>query len=256
MTQCARNVLITGATGAIGQALAEEYAAPGVTRTLLGRRVDALRDIAARCEARGASVREAVLDLRDREALRVWLDAQAADAPPDLAIVNAGVNISAAGPGRGEDWDEIEGLLEVNVRASLALAHALGERMRRRGAGQIALISSQAAWRGLPATPSYSGSKAALKAYGEALRDAMAPQGVRISVVMPGYVTSPMCAAMPGPKPFEWDPARAARRVRRGLEANRARISFPFPLNLGCWLLAGLPPGLSGRILGWLGYGA
>jgi short-subunit dehydrogenase len=256
MTQTALNVLITGATGAIGQALAEEYAAPGVTLVLQGRRLDVLRDLAARCEARGARARTAALDLRAREALRAWLDALADEAPPDLAIVNAGVNISAPRPGQGEVWDDVEGLLEVNVRASMAIAHALGERMRRRGAGQIALMSSQAAWRGLPATPSYSASKAALKAYGEALRDGLARQGVRVNVVMPGYVTSPMCAAMPGPKPFEWDAARAARRVRRGLAADRARISFPFPLNLGCWLLAGLPPGLSGRILRWLGYGA
>lgn len=249
-------VLITGATGAIGQALAEAYAAPGVSLVLLGRRSGVLRVLAARCEARGAQVRTTVLDLRDRVALRMWLDGLVDEALPDLAIVNAGVNLSASQPGRGEDWDEVDGLLELNVRASLKIAHALGERMRHRGAGQIALMSSQAAWRGLPITPSYSASKAALKAYGEALRDGLARYGVRVNVVMPGYVSSPMCAAMLGPKPFEWDAARAARHIRRGLSANHARISFPFPLSLGCWLLAGLPPGLSGRVLNWLGYGA
>lgn len=255
MTQTSA-VLITGATGAIGQALAEAYAGPGVTLCLQGRRAEVLRDLAARCEALGAQARIAVLDLCDREALRVWLEELAGQTPPDLAIINAGVNISAPQRGQGEVWEEVEGLLEVNVRASLAIAHALTERMRLRGSGQIALMSSQAAWRGLPATPSYSASKAALKAYGEALRDGVRAQGVRVNVVMPGYVTSPMCAAMPGPKPFEWDAARAARRIRRGLDADRARISFPFPLNLGCWLLAGLPPALSGRILRWLDYGA
>ncbi|MCW0211056.1 MAG: SDR family NAD(P)-dependent oxidoreductase, partial [Achromobacter sp.] len=101
MTQTALNVLITGATGAIGQALAEEYAAPGVTLVLQGRRLDVLRDLAARCEARGARARTAALDLRDREALRAWLDALSDEAPPDLAIVNAGVNISAPRPGQG-----------------------------------------------------------------------------------------------------------------------------------------------------------
>lgn len=256
MTQSAATILITGATGGIGQALALEYAKPGVTLWLQGRRVAVLRDLAARCEARGAHVRTQALDLRDRRALDDWLNELAGDALPDLAIVNAGVNISAPAAGQGETWHDMEMLIEVNLRAALAIVHVLSAGMRRRGSGQIALMSSQAAWRGLPATPSYSASKAAVKAYGEALRDALAQAGVRVSVVMPGYVTSPMCAAMPGPKPFELSPERAARLIRTGLQANRARISFPFPLNLGCWLLAGLPPDWSGWILRRLGYGA
>src|SRR3546814_1798613 len=72
---------------------------------------------------------------------------------------------------------------------------------------------------------------------------------------MPGYVESQMCAEMPGPKPFLWPASRAARTIRSGLARNRARISFPFPLNLGCFLLSVLHPSASGRILKWLGYG-
>ncbi len=249
-----RRVLITGATGGIGRALALEYAAPGVALDLQGRREEELAALAARCREAGAQARTHALDLRDRTRLAAWLDELAAD-PPDLAILNAGVNIAAPAPGETEAADDMDALLEVNVRAALALARALAGGMRRRGAGQLALMSSQAAWRGLPVTPSYSASKAAVKAYGEALRDVMAPAGVGVTVIMPGYVTSPMCAAMPGPKPFEWDAARAARRIRRGLARNRARISFPFPLNLGCWLLGGLPPAWSGLLLRWLGYG-
>jgi hypothetical protein len=114
--------------------------------------------------------------------------------------------------------------------------------MRARRSGQLALISSLAAYYGLPVTPSYCASKAALKAYGEAIRGWLASEGVRVSVVMPGYVESQMCREMPGPKPFLWSAERAAQHIRLGLARNRARISFPFPLNLGTWLLAVLPP--------------
>src|SRR5690606_32616370 len=128
--------------------------------------------------------------------------------------------------------------------------------MRRRGTGQIALLSSLAAYFGLPSTPSYSASKAAVKAYGEALRGWLAPEGIRVNVIMPGYVRSPMCDDLPGPTPFLWSPARAARVIGRGLARDKARISFPFPLSLGCWFLAVLPARLSVYILGKLGYGA
>jgi len=149
----------------------------------------------------------------------------------------------------------VQDLLEVNVVAAWATVNAVLPAMRLRGHGQIALISSLAAFYGLPVAPSYCASKAAIKVYGEAMRGWLAAEGIRINVVMPGYVESSMCRAMPGPKPFLWSAERAARYIRRGLERNRARISFPFPLNLGTWFLSVLPPTVSARILRLLNYG-
>ncbi len=249
-------VLITGATGGIGRALAQEYARAGTATLILqGRNADVLQALAGDCRALGARVLTQVLDVRDHQALMQWLGEMGASEAPELVVVNAGVNIST-GPGRqGESWDDMLGLYEVNIRAAMATVQASLPAMRARGSGQIALVSSLAAWRGLPETPSYSASKAAVKAYGEAMRDALAGTGVKINVIMPGYVESAMCAAMPGPKPFLWQAPRAARAIRLGLARDRARISFPFPLNLGCFLLSVLPPAASGRILRLLGYG-
>lgn len=250
-----RSVLITGATGGIGGALAEEYARMGVATLILqGRNTSRLEELSARCGALGARVITAAFDLRDHERLMHWVAQVSTHEAPDLVIANAGININTGPQGQGEHWEDVHALLDVNVKAAIATVQAALPAMRARGHGQIALMSSLAAWRGLPETPSYSASKAAIKAYGEAMRDNLAPEGVRVNVIMPGYVESQMCFDMPGPKPFLWKAERAARVIRRGLEANKARISFPFPLSLGCFLLAGIHPAVSGRILGWMGY--
>ncbi|MCD2512432.1 SDR family NAD(P)-dependent oxidoreductase [Comamonas endophytica] len=254
MALTARTVLITGSTGGIGGALVESYAEPGNTLILQGRNAPRLAEQAALCEARGARVITQVLDVRDRAALSAWLREVCERETVDLVIVNAGVNTNIGPDNAGERWEDIEALIEVNLLGAMATVDGVLPSMRGRGAGQIALISSLAAYFGLPVTPSYCASKAAIKVYGEALRGWLAPEGVRVNVVMPGYVESQMCHDMPGPKPFLWPADKAVRVIRRGLERNRPRISFPFPLNFGTWWLSVLPPAISERILRLIGY--
>ena len=247
-------ILITGATGAIGAALAREYAAPGISLILHGRNPARLGEVKSDCQAAGAKVTLASFDLRDTEALQHWVTRLCEQALPDLVIANAGMNTHISDDGTSEDWQQVAALLDLNIKATMALVNPMAQRMRARGRGQIALISSLAAYYGLPVMPSYSASKAALKSYGEGLRGWLSPEGVRVNVVMPGYVDSSMCREMPGSKPFVWPAERAARYIRRGLEKNRARISFPFPLNFGCWWLSVLPASISQRIVNLLGY--
>jgi NADP-dependent 3-hydroxy acid dehydrogenase YdfG len=250
-----RCILITGATGAIGGALAAEYAQPGTTLILHGRRAERLKEIAAASRAAGARVLTHCSDVRDVAALRAWLADVSAAEPVDLFIANAGVNANIGADRAGERWETTAALLDTNIKGTIAAVDAVLPAMRRRRQGQIALLSSLAAYCGLPITPSYSASKAALKAYGEALRGWLRAEGIRVSVVMPGYVESDMCSSMPGPKPFTLSPQQAARIIRRRLAADRPRIAFPAPLSWGCWWLSVIHPSLAGRILQRLGYG-
>lgn len=254
MTGDFRKVLITGATGAIGGALARHYAAPGCHLVLQGRDETALARIAAECRQAGAEVDEVRLDLSDIDALTAWLEQVCETAVPDLVFANAGININNGADQAGEHWHEMDALIDLNIRSTLALGNHVAKRMRSRGEGHLVLISSLAGYFGLPVTPSYSASKAAVKAYGEGIRGWLAGSGVNVSVVMPGYVSSKMCHEMPGPKPFLWTPERAAKVIARGVSRNSPRISFPFPLNWGCWWLAVLPARLSLSIVRWMGY--
>lgn len=251
-----KTIVITGATGAIGYALAIEYAAPGAILLLHGRRQDVLDQLATICRGAGAAVETAAFDIRDQEQLLAWLEAASERMPLDIVFANAGVNIDVGRHSEGEHWEDVQMLFDVNLRGVLATVQGVLPAMRARKSGQIVLMSSLAAYRGLPITPSYSASKAAVKAYGEGLRDWLAPAGVKINVVMPGYVESKMCREMPGPKPFLMKPEQAAKLIRRKVAQNRARISFPFPLNLGCWLLSVIHPSISSFILRRMKYGA
>jgi short-subunit dehydrogenase len=246
-------VLITGATGAIGAALASAYAAPGRTLVLHGRNEARLREVSRACERLGATVEAKALDVRELPALAAWLEAVAARRTPDLAIVNAGA-IHVLKPGAVESWQDAERVLSVNVGAAIATVTALLPHMQRRRSGQIALMSSLLAWFGMPVAPAYSASKAALKTYGEALQGPLAREGIRVSVVLPGFVKSEMSDELKVPKPFILSADEAAARIKRGLERGEMRISFPLPLALGCRLLAALPPAPARGLLSLLGF--
>ncbi|OGA74838.1 MAG: hypothetical protein A3G81_16725 [Betaproteobacteria bacterium RIFCSPLOWO2_12_FULL_65_14] len=245
-----RSVLITGATGGIGAALAQAYAAPGRTLYLHGRRVERLSELATQCRGSGAEVREKTLDFADTGATIAWCVEIAPHI--DLAILNAGVTSSTRA---GEGWPEIDHLMQVNLRAALAMCCVLMPAMERRGTGQIAFVSSISAYHGLPVTPAYSASKAALKAYGEALRGALAGSGVRINVVLPGFVRTPMSERFPGPKRCMLSPQEAASRIVRGLARDEPRISFPLLPSLFMRALDLVPAAAAQRVLRALGYG-
>lgn len=251
----ASRVVITGATGSLGSALALEYATPGRHLILTGRKKDILAKVAQTCREKGAMVEEHVLDLENTEAVRDWMQDVCEQNIPDLVIANAGRNTDIGPNLEGEDFREARALVQVNLLSGMALFDATLPFFRKQGGGQFAFISSLAGYYGLAMTPTYCATKAALKSYGTSLRAWLLKKNIHVNVIFPGYVRSPMCEAMPGPKPFLMEANKAARRIRKGLERDFARISFPFPLNLGVWGLGLLPLCLAMPIAKILGYG-
>jgi len=248
-------ILITGATGGIGAALARSYARPGRMLILHGRDTARLASLTKECETRGAKVHGMTFDLRDAAAAIEALRGVSSHYAIDLAIVNAGVSRAIGNGLEAEVWDTARAVLAVNLDGAIATVAGVLPDMRRRGAGQIAIVSSLAAYFGLPITPIYCASKAAMKGYGEALRGWLAPQGIAVNVVMPGFVRTPMSEGFPGARPLLMSPERAATLIRRGLERNRARIAFPRTLAFGMWCLSALPAALSQWMVRVAGFG-
>lgn len=235
------SILITGASSGIGAALARAYAAPGVTLALTARDGGRLAEVADACRAAGARVTEALLDVRDHEALAAWARGIDENSPLDLVIANAGVTGGHRGPAAEETLADLHRLIAVNLLGTCNTIYAVMEPMRRRGHGQIAIISSLNALRGLPYSPAYCASKAALNSYGQSLRAWLRPHGVQVSVVLPGFVATPMSARVQGPKPMMVDSKQAARRIKEGLSRGRSRIAFPLILDWGQRALSFFP---------------
>jgi short-subunit dehydrogenase len=244
-----RSILITGASNGIGAALAESYAAPGNHLALSGRDPARLSAVAERCRGRGATTAETIVDVTDAAAVAAWVEAADRAAPLDLAIANAGIQGGLFGAGRSETLLEVERVMRVNFAGTCNTVHPVLAAMRPRRSGQIALVASLAALRGLPYSPGYCASKAALKAYGEALRGWLRPEGIAVAVVLPGFVETRMSNSVHGPKPLMISAERAAHVIRRGLARGRRQIAFPFSLYLGMHLLRILPAGLADRLL-------
>ena len=241
-----RSVAITGASRGIGAAVAIRYARAGASLALLSRSARDLEAVAAQCRAAGAeAVRTTAVDVRDQAGLEAAISAFDARRPIDLLVANAGVTGGWSQDGTAERPDDSRELLEINLMGALNAVHAVLPAMRQRGSGQIALVSSIAAFVPLPGLPSYCASKAALLAYALALRETVRGDGVGVSAVCPGYVDTVLLRRLSGPRPALITPAAAADAIFAGLQHNRRIIAFPTLIALLTRLIALLPePGI------------
>ena len=181
--------------------------------------------------------------MTDHDAMKNWIAACDEATPLDLVIANAGIS------GGGPDGAAVETIFSINIGGVLNTVLPALEAMQQRSAGQMAIMSSRASFRGLPGAPAYSASKAAVRTWGEALRTRHKADGIAISVICPGSVVSQITDRNDFPMPLPMSADRAVRIIRHGLARNQARITFPYSMYVGSRLLAALPPALGDRLL-------
>ncbi|MDX9689687.1 MAG: SDR family NAD(P)-dependent oxidoreductase [Alphaproteobacteria bacterium] len=232
-------ILITGASSGIGAALARRYAAPGTTLFLLGRDEKRLAEAAHSAAMLGAKAQAVCADVTNAAEMAQKLIELDKESPIDLVIANAGIS---AGTGGGQETrEQVLAIFRTNVDGVFNTIQPLIPLMKARGRGQIALMASLAGFRGLAGAPAYMASKAAVRVYGEGLRGELAPFGVAVSVICPGFVKTPMTEVNRFKMPFLISADRAGHIIKNGLEKNRPRISFPWPMVFLVWGMTTLP---------------
>lgn len=234
-------VLITGATSGIGEELAKAYAKDGVTIAISGRNEQALKATAAACNAKGATVISHKGDVTDKDAMKTWIQKVDAATPIDLVIANAGVTETTANVAADVEASA-RTVFDINVTGVWNTIFPALDGMRERQKGQVAIISSLAGFGPLSGSAAYAASKAAVKTYGESLRWQMKREGVRVNIVTPGYVSTPLTAANKFVQPGMVTTDYAVKRIISGLAADEPIIAFPTSTYVAAWFMGSIPP--------------
>ena len=250
MTELRRaRVLVTGANGGLGHAIAVACRARGADLVVTGRRAAPLATVAA--EVEGQAV---VADLSDRSQLTRLL-AEAGDV--DVLVANAGL----PGSGHLDEWEQeqIYRLLEVNLASPIALTRALLPRLRAQRSGHLVYVSSLSGKVASIGASLYSATKFGLRGFAGALRADLQGSGVGVSVVFPGFVRDAGMFADSGatlPRGMTTVTPRAvADAVVNAIEHDRAEVDVaPLGLRVGAFLGA-MAPAISATVQSRFGHG-
>ncbi|MCX8005086.1 MAG: SDR family NAD(P)-dependent oxidoreductase [Burkholderiaceae bacterium] len=215
-----RRVWVIGASSGIGEALAAELAARGARLAVSARRLERLAEVA------GPSALLAPLDVTDVASVRAAAARiRTAWGGVDLALLVAGTHV----PMRADSWDlaQARAVVEVNLLGTLHCLDAVLPMLREAGAGGIGIVASVAGYLGLPRALIYGPTKAALINLAESLYFDLAPRGIGVYLINPGFVDTPLTRKNDFRMPALMQPQQAARATLDGIAAGRFEIHYP-----------------------------
>lgn len=228
--------VVTGASDGIGRAFARQLAAEGLSLALVARGRDGLERLADELRNRHGS-----------EVMVIPLDLGAADAPArllsatrdhDVGLLVAAAGFGSAGPFINRELSEELGMIDVNCRAVVALAHGFAQRLATRKRGGIVLMGSLVGWQGAPYAATYAATKAFIQSLAEGLRGELRPLGVDVVSCAPGPVRSGF-GARAGMTMGAADPPEVVARAALAALGRRGTV---VPGAIGKMLSASLAP--------------
>jgi short-subunit dehydrogenase len=223
-------VLVTGASSGIGRAFAVELARRGAKLGLVARRVELLQEIIAELNPAQRSNAVALpADVQDAQSMRAAAEKLIEKfGRIDTLIANAGVGVT--NPGAQFDAAKLASVINVNVIGAANSVAAVLPEMVARSNGHLVVISSLAAYRGLPKSAAYCASKAGVSAMFESLRLDLAPRGISVTIIHPGFIKTPLTAGREAKLPWLMEADDAVNLMLRAIEKRKESYAFPWQL--------------------------
>lgn len=225
-------VLITGASSGIGRGLAVELGRRGAKLGLVARRHELLQEIAAEISSENKDTPEVLLlpaDVADADAMRVaGLRLSSEFGKVDVLIANAGTGVTNSGA--EFDASALSSVINVNVIGAANSVAAVLPEMVARGSGHLVVISSLAAYRGLPKSAAYCASKAGVSAMFESLRLDLGPRGIDVTIIHPGFIRTPLTAGRKARLPWVMEVDEGVNRILGAIEKRKKSYAFPWQL--------------------------
>lgn len=243
-------VWITGASSGLGYGLALELARRGYTVAATARRLPQLQELCAEAARQNlpGTIYPYAGDVLQREEMATLVDTiEQNHGALALAVLNAGSHIPDSAASIGGDG--FRQTLNLNIFGVVNGLEPIIPRMKARGKGQIAVTASVAGYGGLPRAAAYCASKSALIAMAQSLQFALAPHGISVQVINPGFVKTPLTDKNDFDMPFLLELEDASHRMADGLAKSGFEICFPWPLVVILKFLRLLPYGLYFRLV-------
>ena len=195
----------------------------------MARSADLLAELVAEIGSRNGRAIALAADVTDAGAVRVAADRLRAELGPiDVLIVNAGVG--GASNAAQLDPAQVADVININLLGAVNSVAAVLPEMTTRGQGQLVAISSLSAYRGLPKSAAYCSSKAALSSLFESIRLDVQRTGVKVTIIHPGFIKTPLTAGRHSKMPFLMELDDAVMKIVRAIEKEKKSYAFPWPL--------------------------
>jgi len=222
-------VMITGASSGIGRGVAIDLALKGAAVGLVARRAELLTELVEQIRSQNGRAVALVADVNDAALIRAAADRLRNEfGQIDVLIANAGIG-GASEPTKLQHV-QLANVINVNVLGAANSVTAVLPEMVQRGSGQLVVISSLAAYRGLPKSAAYCASKAAVSCFFESLRIDLRNSGVSVTIIHPGFIKTALTAGREAQMPFLMELDDAVKKIVRAIEKHKKSYAFPWQL--------------------------